>query len=422
MLARVWSFRGVTPAIYNPDSLEYERIAHLPLLGESFFRASKPWGVPLFYKLLPGSTATAAPIAQLAVSIACWLALAAVVAASMQTRPARSLAFVSILVLSSMTFVTEWDGAVLSESLSLSLSALLVALILLSIRRPRAMLTVLVVVVAFLWSATRDTNAFLLPAITLPLAAVWLRRGRRRLPASLVLSTLLIVVFSFWSAASFARWQLLVIDAIDERVLSSPSATQYFQERGMPTPPELRRTLFAGRLTLRRLETRPELREFNRWFRAQARPTYTGYLLSHPSVSLEQPLRALPDVLAPPGLDFYLPHGMRASAPRAVEQRVYPGNGRWIVTALAVALGLLVLAWASGAASATLIVPASLLVSLVPHAVVVWDGEPTSLGRHALLVGVLARLGLLIAFLGVLDHRLARARRVLVPRTPGFAS
>jgi hypothetical protein len=113
---------------------------------------------------------------------------------------------------------------------------------------------------------------------------------------------------------------------------------------------------------------------------------------------------------------------MRTVTPRTVELRVYPGNGRWIVTALAVALGLLVLAWASGAASATLVVPASLLVSVVPHAVVVWDGEPTSLARHALLVGVLARLGLLIAFVGVLDDRLARARRALIPPAPGNAN
>ena len=61
-----------------------------------------------------------------------------------------------------------------------------------------------------------------------------------------------------------------------------------------------------------------------------------------------------------------------------------------------------------------------LALSTVPHAILVWDAEPREVGRHALLVGVLDRLALVILAVVLVDgllhvrgaQRTARAREL----------
>jgi hypothetical protein len=62
----------------------------------------------------------------------------------------------------------------------------------------------------------------------------------------------------------------------------------------------------------------------------------------------------------------------------------------------------------------TWIVPIALIVSTLPHMIVVWHGDSQELQRHALLIGVLGRLGILMLLFLALDSP-RRRRRPAIP-------
>jgi hypothetical protein len=135
---RLLAFNGVVgkkPPVY-PDTMDYERVAHLPVWSWAFYSSWKPWLLPLLYKLLPGSTQSVVPGAQWLISVVSWLVLALVVASFVENRGVRIATLAGMLGFSLVPLVDQWDGALLSESLSLSATALLLAAMLPFVRKP----------------------------------------------------------------------------------------------------------------------------------------------------------------------------------------------------------------------------------------------------------------------------------------------
>lgn len=161
----------------------------------------------------------------------------------------------------------------------------------------------------------------------------------------------------------------------------------------MPLVPNMRRRLFAGRLTLRALDEDPEFAQFNDWLRTRGRTTYERYMVTHPRLSIEQPLREVPTTLSANGLGL--------------------ASGGLLVKLGALLLGVTLLAWIQGWLRRESLLPALLLVTAIPNALIVWDGEPTSIARHALQASVLARLGVLLAAIFLLDMYLSRQRNTV---------
>src|SRR3954453_24111221 len=72
------------------DTDSYLPVAAAPVFNFRFLAGDRPWVVPLLYKLDSDSASAAA---QLGISIACWLALAAVVAWCVREKRLRPVAF-----------------------------------------------------------------------------------------------------------------------------------------------------------------------------------------------------------------------------------------------------------------------------------------------------------------------------------------
>src|SRR5205085_5163419 len=115
---RLAAFLPTSPRDF-PDSGTYVRGAHLSLLSKAFLAGGRPPTLPFLYKVLPDDDGWRTA-AQLAVSIASWLALAATVAWSTTRRWVGLTGFCLVLAFSCTVWVTQWDSVVLSESLSIS--------------------------------------------------------------------------------------------------------------------------------------------------------------------------------------------------------------------------------------------------------------------------------------------------------------
>jgi hypothetical protein len=408
---RLVGFVGVA-AVRYPDSTSYLEVAEEQLHSAAFFAGARPWTVPLLYKLVPDSDAYRTA-GQLVVSVLCWLALALATARCIRDGRLRSVAFAVVLLFSLSPSITRWDLLILTESVSVSLTAAVVAawLTLMRLPRPGATSIAAVLAVTLLWTFARDTNAAAVVLAAL-LVLVWVTRpGSKGGRIVLLLGLVVIAGASLASTTSadarLRRVERPMLGAVGLRVLADDDMTDYFRRHGMPAPtPRVRANAARLKGIGDGLPTDPDTEVFLDWVRAHGRTTLGRYLLTHPraaTVPLFTESAALVDENG-----GYRPSGARPVLPPVLRDVVYPGPA---VLASAVATAV-VLAGAAvglaGRARRVWVVPLVALLVLIPYASLVWYGDAFEVSRHAFLVAMVLRLSPLLLALLVIDAQLDR--------------
>ena len=209
----------------------------------------------------------------------------------------RRVGFVLVLGFSLVPAVAVWDGALLSESLSLSLAALLASAMLMLVHEPRWRWAIGIIAVAVLLAGTRTTNGYLAPFLLLPVATAIVGRGRRIALAVAVAA--LVIPTTTHLAANARQWQVALGEVIAGRVLHEPGKLRYFEQRGMPVTPTLEQDIYANRSPQSQFEATPALQPFMPWFKSRARDVYRDYLISHPTGTISDPLPHLREMVSP---------------------------------------------------------------------------------------------------------------------------
>lgn len=403
VVVRVLAVIGLRPYLYV-DSAEYDVV---DLSG----RSRRPWATPLLYRLVPGDHRWEI-VAQAVVGGIAWGVLALAVAAWFREPRVRLVMVGLVVALGLTTSVTNWDTAILSESLALSLSALVVAAWLDLVRRPTWSSGALVVAATLPWLFVRQSllpSALLVAAAALVAAlSTWRRGGPWRQLAAVAAA---LVVVCGVASASYSRNQEVVgtnlTVIVANRIAPDADRLSWFGDHGMPVPA-------SGALDVGSLTDDPA---FDRWVTGDGQGTYARYLLTHPWYTLTEPLPDLVGVRTSygdepePQATMLAPADGYGSArpviPELVEQVIFePGGTGAVLTALVTVAGLSVLRrrqrdrrWV-----ATLALVAISLVSLV----VGWHGATPELGRLAIVAAVTLRLGLILQFGLLAEAELAR--------------
>jgi hypothetical protein len=134
----------------------------------------RPWGVTIWMALWPSDRGIL--IAQVALSIVAWVALAVTVADGIENRVARRVVAFLVLLVSCTGQVIAWDANMLSESVSVSTGVLALAAIIRFTRQPSWPRAGLVVLAALWFSMTRPNIFPVLLAWALALVVVGLLR------------------------------------------------------------------------------------------------------------------------------------------------------------------------------------------------------------------------------------------------------
>lgn len=286
-------------AVFN-DSVTY---LHPSLMGST----GRLWFVPALYWLAVSDEGRV--VLQTVVGIGCWLALAAAAAGALATRAARLIAFAAILVIASTPEVVQWNRAILSESLAISVTVALLAASVWLVRR-RSWWSLAVWLVAVLaWTFSRQVQALVVAVLAVPLLVAAARaKGRRAVclvGASAVLGFAAWGIVASLQATSIARFNAVAI--VRYRAGTNPAELRYFEAHGLPMVAPLRSpipfepsglpvnvTQHANPADMTRLLSDQTL---VRWVDHHWDAVYARYLIGHPSTDLGPPVIEAPTLM-----------------------------------------------------------------------------------------------------------------------------
>jgi hypothetical protein len=291
-----WQGTSGVPVIWT-DSTSYAAVAGHPLWSTGFWAGQRPPLVPLLLKLVDSSTGFVAM--QSVVAVAAWGLLAFTVGALLAPGWRRVVAVWAVLALASSTPITLWNRSVLSESLSLSLLAALVAAVIWSARRVTWPRVAAVAVLGLAFAATRDAQVWTVGALGLVVVVVALyrrwRTGRfsRRLLA-LAAGLVAAAGLTGWVTVHTGRTRQNAANVFLVRVFPFPARVAWFAGHGLPDARRIDAMAASARPpepgAAKVVDPIPAFPAVGRWIDDHGQSAYFLYVLTHPTFVFTEPL------------------------------------------------------------------------------------------------------------------------------------
>ena len=296
---------AATPHVYDqfPDSPTYLTVSFLG-------HAERLWTIPVLY-FFGGSSAGRVAL-QTLISVGSWVALSVQFARVLRTRFIRRISQAFVLLVSLCPPIIQWNRIILSESIAISLTVLLLAASLALARRMDLRALAAFLVVAVLWTFTRQVQAFIVVTLVIPFVLLAWRRPQARQLALVggagiavigVWGTLTALQTSSVSPAGIAATnpsEVQLAGIIQYRASTDPGELSYLHSHGLPRtsalkiPPPFSRvgqpvnvSQFADPFAEYRLADDPK---FKQWANRSGEHVYLKYLITHPTTMVFQPI------------------------------------------------------------------------------------------------------------------------------------
>ncbi len=408
------SFAQVRQAKWLPDSVDYIFPAETYRWTDpGFWTHTKPWGAAVLYKLT-GSSAGTIDAVQTGLSALGWLALVWVFSRSLRSGRLKVAAFMLILGFSLAPPVQMWNHIIQSESLSISLMVMILAVWMSLLQRWRwGKLFTLILLFAW-WLGTRETNVYLggLVAGVLFFLGMVYKRQRFYWAVAALLMLFSYINLQISEIPTLPRWLYPLTNTILNRILPDEEFLLYFEAKGLPVSPQL--LSLSGGLANNgdfAVFNDPGLNDVENWLYRRGKDVYINFLLDHPVYTLVSPWQHLPELLAPQDISSYAPESY-APLMAWLFGNVFFLKSLWVLLVFAiVVLALVVLAkpWRRS--------PVFWLVFgfgalFLPHFYLVWHGDAAEVGRHAIQASLQWRLALWLLFFLALDTIVRHDKRI----------
>ncbi len=424
--------RGGPVIIWN-DSTAYAAVARGPLSSLALWAGQRPPLTPLLIKTV-GSEASL-PTVQAVIAALAWGILAWTVGRLVSAGWRRVAAVFVILAFASTVPITQWNRSALSESVSMSLLALVFAASIWCARRMSWPRIAGLVLVCAAFAAARDAQVWTVAAIGLAVGidAAWLglRRGRpgRHSPhpdpeatrvnrvaarrAGVLAGCLLaVVVLTEWGTLSSHRTSEDVADVLFVRVFPFPDRVAWFAAHGMPEQTQIDQLAHADPAPAHQAKvvgfppTDPQFAALQHWITNQGPGTYLWWLVSHPWYVISEPLLR-PERsynFAQGNLSFYAPLDNPMRSP--LTSVLWPPALELVVLAiLAVVVGVLSGTWRLRAWRTVAVLSGIGVLAML----VAWHGDGQEVTRHAIEGFAQVRLGVwILVIVGLLGWPIRR--------------
>ncbi len=392
-------------------------------------QAQRPPIVPAFYAVL--GTDEARVVGQFVVSVGAWLLLAGVVAALIRHRRVRIAAVSVVLCAGTSRSVTNWDLAILAESLAISALCLCLAAWLWFASCPSVGSAATVVGSTAVMTLIRIEVVVVLPVLAgslgiVGLVVAWRHRSFRR-SWSWAMVALGLVAVTGWGlviargneevSAGRTRGMGRAAENVSQvarvRVVHDPAVFDSLTAMGMPRPENLIAVRANGVTGDAEFEAMRSDKAFVAWASASGPSTLLRHSLAHPNLFPRQFGAELPGLLVPPAPNGATYTEVAVVLPGPIEAMFSPTSDTWPLPSPPVFLAVPVLVAALvrrrrrpllGAPFVVALAAVPLLVGLL---FIGWLVSAMELVRHtvpfALLIPVMAMVAALLLLDATID-------------------
>ncbi len=393
------------------DTEDYFHNAGLPVFSLEFWTDARPPITALLWKFA-GSDPEAIFKLQLFFSIASWIALAFAAAHALKTGWLKPLIFIVTLAFSVSRDVFMWDPFMGSESISLSFMALFLAAAVWLFAGWATYKAALLVILAFFFAFTRDTNAYLLLMIAGLISVVFAFSIHRHKAWMVGGAFLLIFLASSQLSLLGLRPYRAILMNTSLRIFPSEIYTEYFRQHGMPVDDRLVRMArnmqpgetFAVNMALMFDQ---DQEEFRQWALGPGPREYVRFLWFYKAETFQNVFLETPEESFYPDVYYYTATGYRPIiANDRIAEFLYPTRFGLIFFFAVNLIAAFVAAFAWRDGRALWLIPVLMILLSYPQAVLVWAADVNDVARHSIPHNVLMRLGFWFLIFFVADFLL----------------
>jgi hypothetical protein len=408
----------------------------------NFYHGLRPWTAPALHSLFNGAQNTRNLILlQMIISCAAWICLAFSASRLLKDDLLKALAFMAIACIPLNVFMNGyWNIVILSESYSFSFLAFFLAVYFWYFRTDSWASVLTLIATALLFAFTRDTDAYRVLFMALPVLWTFIRQlggrtGGKLRHAVLFASFFLIFIASDLSSSNIhhddvrdtpftnARWYFPMLDNMGSRILENEEMVQFFADLGLPVTPALREmTGKWGSTDDWRWYNDPQLATQREWLYHHGRQTYAKYLLTHPVYTLQSAYHDRGVLIFPGGTlnawyhEMAKPVNLRFLSPLFLNNE---GDVRMFLVLFPFALIGIGFYWIRRRRDDTeaqihqILLISYIILIAVPHAILVYHGDLMDLPRHQYTNIIQLNVSIMLFYLMTADWWLTAARRFL---------
>lgn len=301
---RIYAYGDPALSIAGNDTQTFVEASRVPLFSAEMMTGRRLLTTNLIYKILEpesgyqilvnGSLETSKRILQpgfdrivilqLILSLLSWSALTWAVASQLKSFSAKILAALVVPAFAYTPQVADWDSILMSESMTFSLFALQLSLLISIVfklhKDPNAKTTpwlIVCAVVYFLWANLRDTNNYV-ALVLFGLAALTLfffpTYRKRKALIGVLAFTAISFCLGVYTFQLSGRALISTINIYIGDIFPHPARVEYMKGLGMPEP---------------------QAPEFDAWFQEHGLGSITKFIVSHPGYALEKIARDFPE-------------------------------------------------------------------------------------------------------------------------------
>lgn len=278
---------------------------------------SRPMTIPLVYKLC-GQDRDRIVLVQAIFSILSWGYFAWEGMRAVRRKRLSKLLTAVLFLFASFPNVTRWDGMIMSESIALSLGALLLGTGLRFCRNWDALSATAFILVTTLFSQTRDSAPWTSLLCALVLGGIGFVRAHRK-PAWLT-AAFVGAISLFLMANNGARWQFPYENVLFHRIMRDEQAAAFFIESGMPQPKGFETLIGEEHFQGNALFNSEEFAPLREWILSDGMKVHFRYLLRDPLKTLGMAWNGFEQEAFEQISYRYAPTGWREGLPSALSK------------------------------------------------------------------------------------------------------
>lgn len=417
---RLFAYGDVRLSIAGNDTPTFVEASRVPIFSAEMMTGRRLFTTNLIYKILEpengyeilvnGSLETSRReiqqsfvpiiILQIILSILSWCGLAWVVSSKMKNFLTK---FLSALIIPAFAFVpqvADWDSILLSESMTFSLLALQLALLInivfLLYQNPQAKINTWVIiwgVIYFLWANLRDTNNYvaliLFGLIGLTLFIPKFKKHKILISAMVfVIASFVLGIITFRESG---RSAISTINVYQSDIFPYQTRVDYMTQIGMPDYNSA---------------------EFQSWLTEDGTTAIVRFIFAHPGYALEKLIRDFPEAFKEIQQTYFKTPEVKLWRSRlvAVGESLHPENASPFSMSLILLISILSIAIKNNAETSRpwawicvyLICAAT--ITIIPTIL----GDTWALNRHALLSTIIYRLCMWLFAIIIIDIALEK--------------